>query len=121
VTPHTAFLFGALLGLLAVAVIALLESVSPAPEGQPMEKNNAQQQQQDENPTPPSPGPARPWLDLNKNWIADWKEPWFLTQAFDAAIWAVLTFAKPHTVAYKVATAAKEYRDECRRAAGLSE
>jgi hypothetical protein len=56
--------------------------------------------------------PERPTLliDFNGNGVADYEEPWFWSGLWGVVSWAVKTFAKPKTLAYRGVIAAENYR-----------
>ena len=50
-------------------------------------------------------------IDFNNNGIPDYREGWFWRTALDVGSFFALTFAKPHTVAFKLA---QQYRAKVR-------
>jgi hypothetical protein len=51
-------------------------------------------------------------FDFNGNGVPDYREPWFWRGLWSGVQWAVLTFAKPHTLAYRGVVAAQRARAE---------
>lgn len=56
-------------------------------------------------------GGSHPWLDLNHNGIADYKEPWLWRFVWSAFSFAVRVFAPPHTIIARGVNAVEQARN----------
>ncbi|WP_309887526.1 hypothetical protein [Archangium sp.] len=59
-----------------------------------------------------TPSPSKPFPDVDGNGVADYREGWFWRGTWRLVSKLVLTFAKPHTLAYKGVVAAEKARAE---------
>jgi hypothetical protein len=51
-------------------------------------------------------------MDLNRNGIPDYREPWFWRGLWRAVSWAVRTFASPDTLAFRAVQHAERFRED---------